>query len=170
MRTIGTKQLATAGFMAALVMVGTLIIQIPTPAKGYIHLGDSLVYLCGIILGPIMGSFAAAIGSALADLVSGYAIYAPVTFLIKGIDALITGFCYYALTKKKTALPMTVLGSIVGIVLGGSVMVGGYLGYETFLYGFPTAFLIMIRNITQEAGGGLLDLPLIFTLKKLIRH
>lgn len=170
MRTISTRQLATTGFMAALVMVGTLIIQIPTPAKGYIHLGDSLVYLCGIILGPVMGCFAAAVGSALADLVSGYAIYTPVTFLLKGLDAFLAGYFYYAITKKNPSLLRTVLGSIVGIVLGGSVMVGGYLGYETFLYGFPTAFLSMIPNITQAAGGGLLALPLILTLKKLIRH
>lgn len=170
MGRIKTKQLAAAGFMAALVMVGTLIIQVPTPAKGYIHIGDSLVYLSGILLGPVMGSLAAAIGSALADLTSGYAIYAPATFLIKGIDALVTGYCYYALTQKNTSLLINAIASVIGMVLGGSIMVVGYLGYETILYGFATAVLSMAANTIQAAGGGLLALPLILTLKKLHRH
>ncbi len=162
-----TKQLATAGFMAALVMVGTMIIQIPTPAKGYIHIGDSLVYLSGVLLGPVLGALAAAVGSTLADLFSGYGIYAPATFVIKGLDALIVGYCYHAFAKATDSLVKKFLGFILSFILGGSIMVGGYLAFETFLYGFPTALLSMVANITQAVGGGLLALPLILSLEKL---
>jgi uncharacterized membrane protein len=170
MRLFKTEQLATAGFMAALVMVGTLIIQIPTPTEGYIHIGDSMVYLCGILLGPVLGSLAAAIGSAAADLISGYTIYAPATFLIKGVEALVTGACFYAVKKKSDSLWRITAASLCGICLGGLLMVSGYLAYETFLYGFPTAVLSMVANITQAAGGGLLALPLILTLQKYKRY
>jgi uncharacterized membrane protein len=77
MKKLKTKQLAIAGLMAALTMIGTMIIQIPTPTKGYLHLGDSLVYLSGILLGPLVGALAAGIGSTLADVFSGHGIYAP---------------------------------------------------------------------------------------------
>lgn len=167
MRNFKAKQLAISGFMAALVMIGTMIIQIPTPAKGYIHIGDSMVYLSGILLGPIAGSLAAAIGSALADLFSGYIIYAPATFIIKGLDALAIGCCYHALTKETTSLLKKIWSFILGFILGGSIMVGGYLIYETFLYGFPTALLSMAANITQAVGSAILALPLLLTLNKL---
>lgn len=166
MRNFNTKQLALSGLMAALVMVGTMVIQVPTPAKGYIHLGDSMVYLSGILLGPVTGGFAAAIGSALADLFSGYAIYAAPTFIIKGLDALVVGYCYNALTKGTASIFKKVLGFSVGVILGGSIMIGGYLVFETFLYGFPTAVLSMAANITQAAGCGLLALPLLLALKR----
>lgn len=166
MRNFNAKQLAVSGFMAALVMVGTMVIQVPTLTKGYIHIGDSMVYLSGIFLGPIGGSLAAAIGSTLADLFSGYVIYAVPTFVIKGLDALVVGYCYNALTKGTDSISRKILGFTVGVILGGSIMVGGYLAFETFLYGFPTALLSIPANITQAAGCGLLGLPLLLTLKR----
>lgn len=167
MSVFKTKQLAISGLMAALIMIGTMIIQIPTPTKGYLHLGDSFVYLSGILLGPISGALAAGIGSTLADVFSGYGIYAPATLIIKSLDALVAGSCYNALTPKTNSLSKKTASFILAIVLGGSIMVSGYLAYETFLYGFPTALLGVPLNITQAAGGGILALPLMLTLKKL---
>ncbi|MGI6588122.1 MAG: ECF transporter S component [Peptococcia bacterium] len=167
MKKFNTKQLAVSGLMTALIMVGTMIIQIPTPTKGYLHLGDSLVYLSGILLGPLVGALAAGIGSTLADVFSGYGIYAPATFVIKSFDALIVGYCYKALAPKTNSLIKKTISFIIGIILGGSVMVSGYLAYETFLYGFPTALLGGVPlNITQAVGGGILALPLMIALEK----
>ena len=81
-----------------------MLVEIPAPTRGYIHLGDTLVYLCGILLGPLTGGISAAIGSTLADLFSGYAVYAPVTFVIKFLDAAIVGAIYLALSKKSDTL------------------------------------------------------------------
>ncbi len=47
-----TKKMVTAALLAAFTCIATMIIKIPTPTFGYIHLGDGLVLLCGIILGP----------------------------------------------------------------------------------------------------------------------
>ncbi|HHY06015.1 MAG TPA: ECF transporter S component [Clostridia bacterium] len=167
MKKIKTKQLAITGLMAALTMMGTMIIQIPTPTKGYLHLGDSLVYLSGILLGPLVGALAAGIGSTLADVFSGYGIYAPATFIIKSLDALVVGYCYKAIASKTNSLIKKTISFILGIILGGSIMVSGYLAYETFLYGFPAALLGGVPlNITQAIGGGVLALPLMFALEK----
>ena len=50
--------------------------------QGYVNLGDCAVPLSAWILGPVYGGVAAGVGSMLADLLSGYAHYAPGTFLI----------------------------------------------------------------------------------------
>ena len=60
-----------AALMAAMACVATMVIKIPIPATGgYINLGDCIVLLSGIILGPVYGGIAAGLGSALADLLA----------------------------------------------------------------------------------------------------
>ena len=52
-----TKKLVYTALFTALCCVGTMVIQIPTPAThGYIHLGDAFVILSGVILGKKYGS------------------------------------------------------------------------------------------------------------------
>ena len=63
------KKLVMAALFAALTCVATMSIRIPTPGtNGYIHPGDALVILSGVILGPGWGLLSAGIGSAMADL------------------------------------------------------------------------------------------------------
>jgi len=166
---IGAQRLATAGLMAALVVIGTMIIQIPTPGKGYIHLGDTLVYLCGIVLGPLLGAMAAAVGSMMADLFSGYGVYAPASFLIKGLDAWLVGFLFVKFIRLNDPLMKRVASFLIAVQFGGTVMVLGYLAVETVLYGFPTAVLSVFANIIQAIAGGLLAIPLFIALNKFIR-
>ena len=84
-----TKKIITSALMAALVCVATMIIHIPSPLKGYINIGDCVVLLAGWMLSPCYGFLAAGLGSALADLFSGYVTYAPATFIIRAIVPLI---------------------------------------------------------------------------------
>ena len=56
------RKLVLAALLAALTAVATMIIRIPTPTQGYIHLGDGMVLICGILLGPGLGALAAGIG------------------------------------------------------------------------------------------------------------
>ena len=80
---------------AALACVATMSIRIPTPGtSGYIHPGDAIVILAGIILGPVYGMLAGGIGSALSDLIGGYFVYVPITLVIKGLVALVSGLIY----------------------------------------------------------------------------
>ena len=72
--------LVIAALFAALTCVATMIFTIPLPGKGYLNTGDCFVILSGCLLGPVYGGLAAGIGSALADLILGYALYAPGTF------------------------------------------------------------------------------------------
>ena len=82
--TVTLKKLVMAALFAALACVATMSIKIPTPGtSGYIHPGDAIVILAGVVLGPAWGFLAGGIGSAMADLLGGYFVYVPITFVIK---------------------------------------------------------------------------------------
>ena len=76
------KRLVLAALFAALACVATMSIRIPTPGtNGYIHPGDAIVILSGVILGPVWGFLAGGIGSALSDLIGGYFMYVPTNII-----------------------------------------------------------------------------------------
>lgn len=152
--------------MTALVVVGTMAVRIPTPTKGYIHIGDSVVYFCGIVLGPLYGAVAAGLGSFLADVLAGYVVYAPATFIIKFFDAMITGLIYLHITKNNPVGLIKPVAFSLAVFFGGLVMVSGYLAFESILYGFPTAVLGVVPNIIQAVGGGILLAPILFILER----
>ena len=87
--------------MMCLVMVTTMFIKIPVPfTQGYVHLGDSMIFLSVLVLGKKYGSIASGIGSALGDVIGGYAYYAPWTLLIKFFMAFIMGAFVEHMKKK----------------------------------------------------------------------
>ena len=86
---MNTKRTVVSALMAALTCAATMVIKIPSPLNGYLNLGDCIVLVAGWMLTPTYGFLAAGLGSALADLFSGYVTYAPATFLIKGLMAII---------------------------------------------------------------------------------
>lgn len=69
-----TQKIVITSLLAALTCVATIIIKIPSPLKGYLNLGDCVVLLSGWTLLPVYGFLAAGLGSALADLFSGYVV------------------------------------------------------------------------------------------------
>jgi len=96
-----TQKIVISSMFAALVCVATMLIKIPSPLKGYINLGDGIVLLAAWILPLPYGMAAAGLGSALADLFSGYVVYAPATFIIKALMAVVA-YSFYKLFAKKT--------------------------------------------------------------------
>ena len=122
------KKLVMAALFAALTTVMTMVIQVPSPMQGYVNLGDCGVLLSAWVLGPAWGGAAAGIGSMLADLLSGYAHYAPGTLVIKALDAMAAALIVKALGRKPYAY-------VVGGVVGELIMVAGYFGYACLLLG-----------------------------------
>ena len=68
------KKIVVAALLAALVCLATMLFKVPSPMKGYLNLGDGIVLLAGWLLSPAYGFLAAGVGSALADVFSGYII------------------------------------------------------------------------------------------------
>lgn len=138
-----------AALMAALACVATMIIKVPSPLKGYLNLGDCVVLTAGWMLSPIYGFLAAGLGSALADLFSGYVVYAPATFLIKGCMALIAYFGFRLLHKKVSDLPSRIISGTAAEML----MILGYFVFEGCMYGFGPSVVNIPANAVQGIAG-----------------
>ncbi|MGB9780058.1 ECF transporter S component [Caldanaerobacter sp.] len=135
------KKLVYGAFMMALVTIGTMVIQIPTPAtKGYINVGDSFIFFTAALFGPIMGGVAGGLGSSLADLLSGYAYWAPWTLVIKGLEGVLVGILYKG---NKEYL------KILSLIIGALWMVLGYYIAGGIMYGFKASLVDVPSNLIQ---------------------
>lgn len=157
-----TKKIVVASLMAALTCVATMIIKIPSPLEGYLNLGDCVVLVAGWMLSPVYGFLAAGLGSALADLLSGYAIYAPATFVIKGLMAL-AAFAVYKLLQKGVG---KFAARLIGGVTAELLMIAGYFVFEGFLYGFGPSVVNIPANAVQGVAGIIVGLLLIKVFEK----
>lgn len=158
-----TKKLVTAALFAALACVATMIIKFPSPLKGYLNIGDCIVLLCGWMLSPAYGFLAAGLGSGLADVLSGYIIYAPATFVIKGLMALIACYVFKAMRK---AIGNSLPARITSGFLAEIVMVLGYYVFEGFMYGFVASAVNIPANAIQAIAGLILGTILIKAFEK----
>lgn len=80
------KKLVLAGLLTAMMVFTTAyILHIPTVGGGYVHLGDTVLYLAAVLLPAPYAVAVGAIGGALADVLSGAAMWALPTLLIKGV-------------------------------------------------------------------------------------
>ena len=153
------RKLVVSALMAALTYVATMVIRIPSPMDGYVNLGDCFVLLSGWLLGPWYGGAAAGIGSMLTDLLSGYGYYAPGTFVIKGLDALVAALIFKAMGRTSVA-------AIVSGVVGEIIMVVGYFGYAALLLGKGIGAAASIPGNLVQAVMGLAIGLILFTLLK----
>lgn len=128
-----TRTIILTALLAALTTVATMVIRIPTPLAGggYIHLGDGLVLICGILLGPGLGAVAAGVGSMLADVFAGAAAYVPATLAIKALTAAAGGWLYHRMAGH-SSLHTPVRVALAGIP-AEVIMVAGYYLYEVGL-------------------------------------
>lgn len=162
-----TKKLIIAALFAALTCVATMIIKIPSPLQGYLNLGDCIVLLAGWLLSPFYGFLAAGIGSLLADVFSGYALYAPATFLIKGLMAIAAYFIFRWTNRKTGDLAARLISGFAAEI----IMILGYFVFEGFLYGFVPSLVNIPANAVQGAAGLILGVILvkIFAKNKILQ-
>ena len=152
-----TKRLVTAALLAAMTCVATMVIKVPSPLNGYLNLGDCIVLLAGWMLSPALGFLSAGLGSALADVISGYVTYAIPTFIIKGLMALTALYGFKLLNKR--------LGEVLSRIISGIsaeiTMILGYYLFEGFLYGFIPSAVNIPANAVQGVAGLVLGVLLI---------
>lgn len=133
------NKIVLTGLMMCLVTVATMFIKVPVPfTQGYVHLGDSMIFLSVLVLGKRNGVIAAGVGSALGDILGGYAFWAPWTLIIKGIMALIMGIFVEHMEKKGNRYSGNSgvnFMEITGMTLAGLFMVAGYYVTEVIMYG-----------------------------------
>ncbi len=155
-----SRRSAYPALFAALVFIGTQFIQIPLPF-GYFNLGDCFILLSAMILGSPYAVCASALGAVLADLLSGYVIYAPATVIIKALmAALMTMAAKFSANKP---LKLKIVFLTIGAVITEWIMVCGYLIYDSLLYGYAGAILSLTGNIVQ-GGAAVVSSILIMTV------
>jgi uncharacterized membrane protein len=153
--------------LAALTAAATMAVPVPLPGGGYANAGDVLVLLGAFVLGPGLGAAAAGIGSALSDLILGYAFYAPGTLIIKAADAAAAGAIFLLLKRKIKVLPAAAVSGIAGEI----VMVLGYFGYEALILQSGTAAAVgMVPNLLQGAVGVVGSSLLLPAVKKIAEN
>ena len=143
--------------LIAVVALITLFVRVPLPSRGYLNIGDVAVVFAGLVLGDILrdegrllgtayGAAAGGIGSALADIVGGYAMFAPITLVAKGLEGACAGFA-----AGRDELVMHYLWLIVG----GALMVATYFLAEWAMpsIGLQGALSEIPANLIQALSG-----------------
>ena len=144
-KTLSTKRIVIAGLMAALTVAGSAIrITLPVDIAGTtsFHLGNIMCALSGVLLGPWLGGFAAALGSAIYDMMNPlYISEAWITFLMKGAYGLVTGF----IVRGTVQHTFTYRRAVIGTVAGALTYAGLYLAKSYFYTG------LFLNGLTPDA-------------------
>jgi uncharacterized membrane protein len=152
------QKLVFSAVFCALTFAATWIF-VPAPGVGNVNLGDGVLLLCAWILGGPWAVISAALGATLADLSSGFALYAPATLLIK---ALMVGVALLVL-RLSARLPSR-LSRILSAVFAEIVMVVGYFLYECLVLGITLGIdgygIVSLANIPFNAVQGIFGILL----------
>lgn len=141
------RLLALTAMFAALTYTLTAFLHVPT-IKGYVHLGDAVIFLAAAVLPTPYAAAAGAIGAGLSDALSGYFIWVPATVVIKALTTL-------AFTNKGEHIVSTrnLLAMIPALLLcvGGYGLYSGTVIYHSLAAGFADA----AANAVQTAASGI---------------
>jgi uncharacterized membrane protein len=147
-----------------------MVIKVPSIRGGYVNFGDIAIFITAVILGKRAGFLAGSIGSALADIILGYTVYAPATFVIKGLEGLICGMLGYRKEgqAKISSLIFATVTSAAWMILGYFLFeykVGGLL-FANEDFGITAAVLNLPGNVVQGMVSAAAALPFIHAIKK----
>ena len=128
-------QVTVTAILAALICVATMIVQIPIPATGgYANLGDGIILISSFLLPVGCSITAAALGSALADLLLGYVAFIPGTLMIKSFMAFLSWLVLHSFHQIETDRK-TICAMIFSGIASEVFMVIAYFGYEAVIMG-----------------------------------
>lgn len=150
MKIVKMRKIVFSALFSAIICVATFVVQIPIPATGgYVNLGDCFVIISGYMLGGFYGAIASGLGSALADILAGYAQYAPATFIIKAIMAIVVYFLFIALCKAMGE-KLAIVSRIITAIIAEIIMAAGYFAYEALILGYGlSAAASIVPNLMQ---------------------
>ena len=165
MRRNQTLRIVMIALFAALVCVATMLVPIPIPGSGgYANAGDGIILTCAFLMGPVGAAFASGIGAMLADLLLGYAAFAPGTLVLKAAVALTAGALSSRLRGQRRGAKA--LGALlVSGIAAEALMVLGYFLYEALLMG---AGMGALGGVAANAGQGAAGIVIALALTALL--
>ena len=169
MAAVPVRRLTLAALSIALVTLATFVIRIPNPAtQGYINLGDGLLFTLALVFGWRIGGLAGGVGSALADALGGYFIWAPWTLVIKGVEGILVGTVASWGARQGTG-PRRI-AAFIAVIAGGAWMVSGYYLAGSVLFGGVAALTEIPGNLTQAGVAVVVALPLSVLLRNALQR
>jgi uncharacterized membrane protein len=166
LKKINVHTISYCAMLSALVFALTFInIRLPLPGTGgLVHLGNIPVVVAAVVFGKKHSAIAGAVGMTLFDLVGGYFVWAPFTLIIRLLSGFIMG--WFSEKKQGKSLGM----NLIGILLSGVILIGGYYLAELALFGNAIVALTSIPgNLLQVAVAIAIGLPLATAPKKFLR-
>jgi uncharacterized membrane protein len=164
--TTKTKVLVINALFIALTVVATMFINIRLPIMGnggLIHMGNIPLFIAAFVYGRKTGAIAGAFGMGLFDIISGWALWAPFTFVIVGAMGYVAGLMAEKMPGKKVYVySLAVIAALV-------IKIVGYYFTEVVLYGnWIQPFGSIPGNVMQVVIAGLIVIPLAGRMKKLL--
>jgi uncharacterized membrane protein len=159
-----TQVLVINALFVALTLVATMFINLKLPIAGnggLIHLGNVPLFIAAFVFGRRTGAIAGAFGMGLFDLISGWTIWAPFTFIIVGAMGYVAG-----LIGEKVPGKRAVVYSIA-VIAALLIKIVGYYFAEVVLYSnWIAPFGSIPGNVLQVVFAGLVVVPLVARIKK----
>lgn len=167
-RLTATQQLTITAIFIALTFLATWLIKVQIPffaAKGgLVHLGNVPMFVAAMVYGRKTGAIAGAFGMALFDLMGGWILWAPFTFVVVGL----MGYTVGLICEKSKMNP--VLTNIIAVGVALIIKIVGYYIAEGVIYGNWIAPAASIPgNIVQVVTAGIIVLPIIERIKHMAR-
>ena len=154
------RRLVNIALFGALTYVTTRYLRFSL-GIGYLHLGDMIVMLASMLLGPVEGALAGALGGGAADLVSGYASFIPFTIVAKALMGITTGFAWKGIKEQKHRFVAIFGGAYVQAQIYFFAYVVLYFNSQSYYGQFLTmSFSNSVADFLQGLIGGLVALPL----------
>ena len=154
----GARQIASAGVLTAMTVVTTIFTKIPISImQGYFNLGDTIILVAGVLFGGMTGAFTGAAGSAIADILTGGYVFAPISLIVKGLEGYIAGKLSKSadLCTKPSGKPGR-RRFTPALITGACVMIVGYFIAESTVltlfdraFGFAAAVAELPFNLAQ---------------------
>ncbi|MFJ5714235.1 ECF transporter S component [Neobacillus sp. NPDC093127] len=164
--TTKTRAIVINALFIALTLVATMFINIRLPIMGnggLIHLGNVPLFIAALVYGKKSGAIAGAFGMGFFDLISGWALWAPFTFIIVGAMGFLAGLISEKVPGNR------VLVNTLAVAAALIIKVFGYYFTEVILYGnWIQPFGSIPGNIMQVVLAGIIVVPLAGRFKKRI--
>ncbi|MBV7505621.1 ECF transporter S component [Bacillus sp. sid0103] len=162
--TTRTKAIVINALFIALTLLATMFINIKLPIMGnggLIHLGNVPLFIAALVYGKKTGTVAGAFGMGFFDLISGWAVWSPFTFIIVGAMGFLVGLISEKVPGKR------VIVYTLAVATALIIKVVGYYFAEVILYGNWIQPIGSIPgNVLQIVIAGIIVVPLAGRLKK----
>ena len=157
---VNIRLITISAIFTAMIYTLTAFVHIPT-AKGYVHIGDAVIFIAACLLPKPYAIASAALGASLSDALSGYWIWVPATLVIKGLTVLAFTsknqkmLCKHNLIALLPALILCVVGYGVysGLVIYGSLEAGFLDAPANVFQTVASSAVFIVLSMTMDKAG-----------------